>query len=231
VLARDKALSKKILSYHRIRVPQFAVFPYAQKIRKSTVDKLRYPMIVKSLTEEGSIGIAQASFVNTPDELVARVEHMHQLTRGDVIAEQYIDGRELYVTVIGNQRLDVLPVRELVFGKVDADLPHMATYKVKWDDDYRERWGIDYIYARNMPHGVPDAIKRLCKRVYKILDQYGYARMDLRLSPDANIYVLEANPNPGISSIDDVALSAERAGMKYPQLIQKLLNLGLRARQ
>jgi len=231
VLARDKALSKKILTYHRIRVPQFAVFPYGLKVRKSTVNKLHYPMIVKSLTEEGSIGIAQASFVNTPDELIARIEHMHQLTHGDVIAEQYIEGRELYVTVLGNQRLEVLPIRELVFDKVDADLPRMATYKVKWDDNYRERWGIDYIFARNLPHGTPNAIMHLCKRVYKILDLDGYARMDLRLSPDGHVYVLEANPNPGISSIDDVALSAERAGMKYPQLIQKIINLGLRARQ
>jgi len=231
VLARDKALSKKILSYHRIKVPQFAVFPYGLKIRRNGISKLQFPMIVKSLIEEGSIGIAQASFVNTADELIARVEHMHQLTKGDVIAEQYIEGRELYVAVLGNRRLEVLPIRELIFDKVDASQPRMATYKVKWDDDYRERWGIDYIFVRNLPQGMPDAIMRLCKRVYKILDIDGYARMDLRLSPDGHIFVLEANPNPGIASIDDFAMSAERAGMKFPQLIQKILNLGLRTRQ
>ncbi len=231
VLARDKALSKKILSYHRIKVPQFAVFPYGQRLHIAKLKKLPYPLIVKSLIEEGSIGIAQASFVNNADELRERVEHMHQVTKGDAIAEQYIEGREIYVAVLGNQRLEVLPLRELVFDKVDADLPRMATYKVKWDNKYRERWGIDYIFARNLPQGMLKTITHLCKRVYKILDLNGYARMDLRISRDGKIYVLEANPNPGIASIDDCAMSAEKAGMKYPQLIQRILNLGLRAHQ
>ena len=229
MLARDKALSKKILSYHRIKVPKFHVFPYGKKIKKTVAAQLPYPMIVKSLIEQGSVGIAQASYVTDEDELIQRVEQLHEMLSGDVIAEQYIEGRELYVTVIGNQRLEVLPVRELSFGKVDEDMPKMATYKVKWDAKYRERWGIDYDFVRPLPLGMPEHINRLCKRIYRILDLSGYARMDLRLTEDGHLYLLEANPNPAISYIEEVAYSAEKAGYSYEQFIQKIISLGLKA--
>ncbi|HCU52725.1 MAG TPA: D-alanine--D-alanine ligase [Gammaproteobacteria bacterium] len=229
LLGRDKALSKKILNYHHINVPDFIVFPYGKKIGR--LRKLPYPMIVKSLIEEGSVGIAQASHVQNDQELRERVERLHEITKGDAIAEQYIAGRELYVTVIGNKRLQVLPIRELVFDKVEEGLPRMATYKVKWDPDYRERWGIDYQFVRSLPTGVAERIDRLCKRVYRALDLSGYARIDLRLTPEGSIYVLEANPNPAIASNDECAYSAEKAGMRYDELIQRLVSLGLQAHE
>jgi len=225
LLGRDKALSKKILNYHHIDVPDFMVFPCGKKIGR--LRKLPYPMIVKSLIEEGSVGIAQASHVQSDEELRDRVTRLHEMTHGDAIAEQYIAGRELYVTVIGNTRLQVLPVRELVFDKVEEGLPRMATYKVKWDPDYRERWGIDYQFVRNLPAGIAEKIERLCKRVYRALDLSGYARIDLRLTPEGDLYVLEANPNPAIASNDESAYSAEKAGMHYDELIQRILSLGL----
>ena len=229
LLARDKALSKKLLSYHRIKVPRFRVFRWGRTIPAREVRNLPYPMVVKSLLEQGSVGIAQASFVNNEDELIQRVIQVQEMTGGDAIAEQYIDGRELYVTVMGNQRLQVLPIRELIFGGYEEGEPRIATYKVKWDEKYRERHGIDYQFVRNLPAGMADAIPKLCKRIYRILDLSGYARMDLRLGKDGKVYVLEANPNAALSNIDDMAFSAERAGMSYPQFIQRLLNLGLAA--
>ena len=229
LLARDKALSKKILTYHRIKVPTFAVFPYGKKIKKSLVSQLPYPMIVKSLIEEGSVGIAQASYVTNEDELIQRADQLFEMLQGDVIAEQYIEGREIYVTVLGNQRLEVLPFRELIFGKIHDDMPKMATYKVKWDANYRERWGIDYDYVRPLPLGMPEQITRLCKRIYRCLDLSGYARMDLRLTEDGQLYLLEANPNPAIANIEEVAYAAEKAGYSYEQFIQKIINLGLKA--
>lgn len=229
VLARDKALSKKLLTYHRIHVPNFAVFPIGKKFRASR--HLRYPMIVKSLMEEGSVGIAQASYVENEDQLHDRVVLIHDKTGGDAIAEQYIDGRELYVTVVGNAKLDVYPIRELVFQKVDAGLPRMATYKVKWDYDYRERWGIDYQFARNLPAGLSERIPKLCKRVYRILGLSGYARCDLRLDPQGSVFVLEANPNPAIANNEDCALAAEKTGLDYPRFIQRILSLGLAAKR
>lgn len=229
LLSRDKALSKKLLAYHRVRVPRFRVFRWGRAIQERHTSKLPYPMVVKSLIEQGSVGIAQASVVNDPEELTARVIQVQEMTGDDAIAEQYIEGRELYVTVLGNERLQVLPIRELIFSKSDEELRHIATYKVKWDEKYRDRWGIDYQFARNLPKGMAEYIPRLCKRVYRILDLSSYARMDLRLAPDGKIYVLEANPNAAIANNEDVAFSAEKAGMSYEQLIQKLLNLGMRA--
>jgi D-alanine-D-alanine ligase len=229
ILARDKALSKKILSYHRIKVPKFMVFPYGSTRKASAVQRLPYPMIVKSLLEQGSVGIAQVSYVTNADELRERVAQLQDMTGGDVIAEQYIEGRELYVTVLGNQRLQVLPIRELVFDRIEEGSPRMATYKVKWDEKYRERWGIDYQFARHLPKGMSEYIHRLCKRIYRILELSGYARMDLRLTPTGEVYVLEANPNAAIANNEDVAFSAEKAGMSYEQFIQRILNLGLRA--
>ncbi len=229
LLARDKALSKKLLSYHRISVPEFVVFPSARKFKASR--RLRYPMIVKSLLEEGSVGIAQASYVENEEQLRERVSLIHERTHGDAIAEQYIDGRELYVTVVGNAKLDVFPIRELVFKKADASLARMATYKVKWDYEYRERWGIDYQFARNLPAGLPERIPKLCKRVYRVLGMSGYGRVDLRLDRDGQVYVLEANPNPAIAHNEDCAIAAEKAGLSYPGFIQRIVNLGFAARR
>ncbi len=227
LLARDKALSKKLLSYHHVEVPDFMVFPRGRKIGR--LRKLAFPMIVKSLIEEGSVGIAQASYCENEAQLRERVAMLHQKTKGDVIAEQYIRGRELYVTVLGNNRLEVLPVRELVFGKLDDTLPKMATYKVKWDREYRERWGIEYVFAHALPAKVSERLTRLCKRIYRVLDLSGYARFDLRLTNEGGLYVLEANPNPAIASDDECALSAEKAGLSYPQFIHRIVTLGLSA--
>jgi D-alanine-D-alanine ligase len=228
ILARDKALSKKLLTYHRINVPDFAVFPKGKKIKPSR--GLHYPMIVKSLTEEGSVGIAQASHVENEEQLRERVSLIHDKTESDAIAEQYIHGRELYATMVGNQKLQVYPIRELLFKNVNPELPRISTYRVKWDPDYRERWGIDWQFARNLPGNLAERIPRLCKRVYRILELSGYARIDLRLDKDGRVYVLEANPNPAIAHNEDCAFAAEKAGLDYPQFIQRIVNLGLAAK-
>lgn len=224
LLGRDKALSKKLLSYHHIKVPDFIEFAPGKKMGR--LRRLPFPMIVKSAIEEGSVGIAQASYVENEQQLRERVALLHEKTKASVIAEQYIDGRELYVSVMGNARLEVLPIRELVFDKVAEGLPRMATYKVKWDDDYRARWGIEYQFARNLPNGTGDRIVRLCKRAYRILDLTGYARFDLRLNPQGELYILEANPNPAIATDDEFAQSATKGGIAYDDLIQRILTLG-----
>lgn len=227
VLARDKSLSKKLLTYHRIRVPEFYVFPRHKKINLNKIQNLPYPLIVKSTTEQGSIGIAQASYVTSPEDLVSRVEKLFNIAEGDAIAEQYIAGRELYVTVLGNKRLEVFPMRELVFDNNDTT-PHIATYHVKWNEQYRKKHGMHYCFAENLPAAMEDKISKLGKRIYRILDLSGYARIDLRLTEDGKLYVLEANPNAAIACDDDVAFSADRAGIKYSDLIQRIINLGLR---
>jgi len=225
LLARDKALSKKLLTYHRIGVPEFTVFPFRRKVGR--LPKLPFPLIVKSLIEEGSVGIARSSVVENQTELRERIALMHEKFQGDVIAEQYIEGRELYVTVLGNERLEALPVRELVFGNAEPGAPQVATYRVKWNENYRKRWGIEYQFARQLPNGVGERIATLCKRIYRVLDLSGYGRIDLRLTPDNQLYVLEANPNPAIASDDEAAAAAQKAGIGYDELIQRILGLGL----
>jgi len=227
LLAGDKALSKQLLTYHRIRVPNFYTLTRGKKISLNLIAKFPYPMIVKSTVEQGSVGISQASLVFTPEELRQRAEHVFSTLDGDAIAEQYIEGRELYVTVMGNKRLQVFPVRELVFDNIDDTMHRIATYNVKWNEKYRDRWGIGYQFARNLPAKVYETIPKLAKRIYRILDISSYARLDLRLTEDGKIYVLEANPNAAISRDDDVAWSAEKAGLSYEKLIQKILNMGL----
>jgi len=227
LLASDKSISKQLLTYHRIRVPKFYTLPHNKKINMAHITKYPYPMIVKSAIEQGSIGISQASLVATPEELQQRAEQLFSMLDGDAIVEQYIEGRELYVTVMGNKRLQVFPTRELVFNNVDDNIHRIATYNVKWNKKYRDRWGIGYQFARNLPAKVADNIPKLAKRIYRILDITSYARLDLRLTEDGKIYVLEANPNAAIAKDDDVACSAEKTGLSYEKLIQKILNMGL----
>ncbi len=229
MLARDKALSKKILHFHRIKVPEFRIFPYGKKIKAQKLKKLPYPMIVKSNIEQGSVGISQASFVSNEKELLKRIEQLHDMTQGDAIAEQYIDGRELYVGIIGNERLEVLPIRELSFDDKASLEQRIATYNVKWNDKYRKKIGFEYGFAKGMQNGTKTKIDKLAKRIYRKLLLSGYARLDLRMDKSGDIYVLEANPNAAITHDDELALAAKKAGYKYEQLIERVLKLGLLA--
>ncbi len=225
MLARDKALSKKILSYHRIRVPRFHVFPRGRRLHVPA--KLGYPLVVKSVNEEASLGISQASVVQTPEKLVERVAFMHETFGVDVIVEEYIEGRELYVGVLGNQRLKTFPIWELPFTQLPDHAPHIATAKMKWDLDYQKKYKIKTHRAEGLTPAQEQGIARLCKRIYRVLGLSGYARMDLRLAPDGQVYVLEANPNPDLKYGEDFSESAHSAGVKYPALLQRIVQLGL----
>ena len=225
MLARDKGISKKLLSYHRIPVPEFAVFRMGTPVRRPR--RLAFPLIVKSLTKEGSAGIAQTSLVADDDKLAERVAFIHKRVRTDAIVERFIDGRELYVGLLGNGRLQVFPVWELLFTKAPDELPKIATEKVKWDAGYRERHGITTALAKGLSDGQITHIKNLCKRIYRVLELSGYARIDLRLDAEGRVYVLEANPNPQLAYGEDFAESAEKAGVSYNGLIQRIVNLAL----
>lgn len=225
-LARDKALSKKILAYHRIAIPDFAVFPVGRKIRRPK--RLQFPLFVKSLVEDASFGISQASLVTNDEKLEERVDFIHQQIGTDAIAETFIEGRELYVPVIGNIRLQVLPVWELVAKKLSPDEPLIATEKAKFDLEYQKRHGITHDRAKELPDGMQKRIDRTSRRIYRALGLSGYGRMDFRLNGDGKLYFLEANPNPEIAQDEEVACSAEAVGISYEQLVQKIINLGLR---
>ena len=225
MLSKDKGLSKKLLSYHRIPTPRFAIFPRGRAVKRTS--KLTYPLFVKSTFEDASYGISQASIVHDDDELVARVKFIHDKTGGDAIAEQYIDGREIYVGVIGNDRLQTFPAWEMDFGSMPEDVARIATSHVKWNLKYQKKYDISTHRARGIDDAFQKRIAKVCKRVYRALSMSGYARMDLRLDADGGIHIIEANANPNIEYGEDFAESAESVGLNYEALLERILRLGL----
>jgi D-alanine-D-alanine ligase len=226
VLARSKSLGKKLLAYHRIPVPDFLVIPRGHRTRRPK--KLEFPLIVKSLLEHSSFGIAQASLVKDDEELAERVAFVHDSIGTDAIAEQFIEGREIYVGVLGNDRLVALPPIELVFEKMPANAPLIATAKAKHDVAYQQKRGIALKAAEGIEPEVMERIARLAKRIYKTLELEGYARIDFRLSASNIPYFLDANPNPDISDGEELASAAALIGMNYGDLISRILSLAMK---
>lgn len=224
MISRDKALSKQILSYHRIPTPGFAVIKKGQRYRLPR--KLKFPLFVKSVTEDASLGISQASVVADADKLKERIEFIHEQTNSDALIEEYIEGRELYVGVLGNDRLRTLPVWEMDFGTLPDVMAGIATRKVKWDRRYQKKHGIRTGAAQNLPDGVAAYLDKLSKRIFRSLYLSGYARMDFRMRPDGSVFVLEANCNPNISREEDFADSALAAGIEYPALLELIIRVG-----
>ena len=228
MLARDKALTKKVLSFHRIPFPEFIEVPQGRTVRRPKW--LSFPLIVKSVTEEASLGISQASIVEDDDKLSERVAFIHNSVGSGALIERYIEGREFYVGIIGNGQLQALPVWELILDKLPDDAKRIATERVKWSRTYQKKYGIISKQAEKLPEGKAEDIQDLAKQVYRALGLSGYARIDMRMDADGQLYVLEANPNPQIAHDEDFADSAEQADYHYKELLQEILNVGLRWR-
>ncbi len=225
VLARGKDLSKTLVHHRRVAVPAFAVFPMRRKVQRPP--RLALPLIVKSLNEDGSHGISQASIVDTDEKLTERVAFIHERIETAAIAEQFIEGRELYVGVLGNNRLKALPVWELQFGTMGG-AHHIATEKVKHDTRYQERVGIVDGPAKDLTPELSERIQRTAKRIYRTLGLDGYARIDFRLAPDGTPYFIEANPNPEIAKSQEFATAALHDGVDYTELLHRIVALGIR---
>lgn len=224
MLSRDKRLCKELLSLHKIRVPNFYSLPRGQKIRVSKT--VRFPLVVKPALEDGSEGISNASLVNDDSELQERVRFMHQRWEQPAIAEEYIKGRELYVSIMGNKKLVVLPVRECLFDSSGSQGPQLATYRVKWNEEYRKKWNIRFDFAELDPV-IEKNIGHICKKVYRVLHIRDYGRIDLRLTHDNKVIILEANANPDLAYGEEVAEAAEKGGFSYERFIGKILNMAL----
>ena len=224
LLSRDKSLCKQLLTFHRIPTPQFAVFPRGSRIHVPR--KLQFPLFVKSTVEDASLGIAQASVVGDVARLKERIEFVHEQVGSDALVEEFVEGRELYVGVMGNDRLTRLPVWEMVFGSMPESLPAIATRKVKWDKRYQAKYGITTRAAEDLPPAVLTTLDKLSRRIYRALGLSGYARMDFRVKPDGQVYVLEANANPNLEAAEDFSESARAAGVGYDELLEKIMGLG-----
>jgi D-alanine-D-alanine ligase len=224
-LSRDKVLTKRVLASHRVATPAFRLFPFGRSFRVPR--GLTFPLIVKSSTEDASLGISQASLVEDMQSLRERVEFIHEHVESDALVEQYIEGREIYVGVLGNTRLTTLPAWEVDFGTLPADQTRIATSKVKWDRRYQAKHGITTAKADNLSDEQRTELDRLAKRTYRALYMSGFARMDFRLRDDGEIFLLEANANPNLSHGEDLADSAKAVGMGYTALIARIVQLGL----
>jgi D-alanine-D-alanine ligase len=225
LLSRDKLLCKQLLAFHRIPTPRFAVSRKGARLHLPR--KLKFPLFVKSTVEDASLGIAQASVVEDAARLKERIEFVHEQVGSDALVEEFIEGRELYVGVLGNERLTRLPVWEMVFGSLPESLAAIATRKVKWDKRYQAKYGITTRAAQELPPAVVARLDKLSRRIYRALGLSGYARMDFRVTAAGEVYVLEANANPNLEAAEDFAESARAAGMPYNDLLERLMALGL----
>ena len=224
-LARDKALTKKILAYQGIKVPEFAIFPKRHALKRPKT--LAFPLFVKSLTEEGSAGISSASIVHDEEKLKERIEFIHRTTKSTALAEQFIEGREIYIGVMGNDRITTLPAWEFTSTKNSDDKPLIATDRAKWDPEYQRRMGLKTARAR-LTRKMQTHLADISKEIYRALGLSGYARLDFRVTDAGDAYLLEANPNPQIAKDEDFAKSALHVGISYPELIEQLIQLGMK---
>jgi D-alanine-D-alanine ligase len=224
LVSRNKAMSKKVLAYHGIRVPAFVTCRPGEAL--TLPDDLRFPLIVKPLQSDASAGIAQASVVQDRAALADRVAMMHDRFDQPAIAEEFVDGRELYVSLLGNgQELDILPITEMVFDKRRSrPEERIATQSAKWDEEYRARKGIRNVFARPLARATRARIEDICRTAFRALWLRDYARLDVRLAPDGEVWVLEANANPFISYGHDMANAAAKAGLEYYEFIQRLVD-------
>jgi len=224
-LCKDKGLTKKILNYHRVSIPKFLVSKKIRPLR--TLKKFDYPAFIKPLGFEGSEGIAQMSFAETEKEALERISYIHEKLKTDVIVEEYIDGREIYIGVIGNDRLNILPPREVFFENIPDEEPKFATFKAKWDEKYRKKWGIRNGPAKEISDKSLLRMNEICKKVYRLFHLRGYARIDLRMKENGEVFFIEANPNPSIARGEDFAAAAEKSGIDYDALIEKIVSYAL----
>lgn len=222
LLCKDKALAKKVLTYHRVRLPRFVVSHKARPLRR--LRRFTFPAFVKPVSEESSDGISQASLVKGEEEAIERARFIHQKFNCDALIEEYVDGRELYLSVLGNNRLTVFPPREIFFGQVPEDAPKFATFHAKWNDAYRKKWGIKNAAAAPLPDGVLENLTRLARRIYRLLKIRGFGRIDVRITASGEVFVIEANPNPSLAHDEDFAQAADAAGTGYDALIQQILD-------
>lgn len=224
MISRDKVLTKQVLAWHRIATPAFQLFPFGTRFREPR--RLNFPLFVKSATDDASLGISQASAVEDMESLRERVEFIHDQVQSDALVEEYIDGRELYISVLGNSRLTTLPVWEMDFGTLPKVQAGIATRKVKWDRKYQSKHGIATGPARDLSAARAEQLSGLAKRIYRALHMSGFARMDLRMRDDGSVFVLEANANPNLTFGEDFAESAEAVGIAYEALLIRIVNLG-----
>jgi D-alanine-D-alanine ligase len=222
--AQDKAVAKKILEFHGLHTP---VFARSYRGRLDFSHDLEFPVIVKPAREDGSIGIEFNAVVNSIRELMERIDWLHANFDSPVLIEEYVEGREMYVGVIGNENPTALPVVELDLSKLPEGTPRIAGAEVKWGKGTAAYRDAKSAVAENLSEETTALMHQTAVAVFQALELRDYARIDMRLRPDGRVAVIEANPNPWLASKSEFALAARKAGRTYNQLIGEIAELAL----
>jgi D-alanine-D-alanine ligase len=222
--AQDKAAAKKILEFHGIHTP---VFARSFRGRLDFSHDLTFPVIVKPAREDGSIGIEFSAFVTSIRELMERIDWLHANFNSPVLIEEYVEGREIYVSVIGNENPQALPPIELDLSKLPEGTPRIAGAEVKWGKGTAAYRDTKSAVAEDLSDETTALLQTTAVGVYQALELRDYARIDMRLRPDGRVAVIEANPNPWLASKAEFAMAARKAGRTYTQLIGEIAELAL----
>jgi D-alanine-D-alanine ligase len=221
-LTQDKGKTKMILTSCGIPTPAYRVWQPQDDLR---IDGLRFPLIVKPMLEDASLGIDNEAFVQDQEALARQIEKIHQTHKQPVLIEEYIDGRELNVSILGTDNLEVLPISEIDFSTLPPGLPKICSYAAKWEEESREYISTVPVCPAPLRPQVEKQVKEISLRAYRIMECRDYARIDIRLSPEDIPYVLEVNANPDISNDAGMPRSAKAAGLEYTELIGRIVDL------
>jgi len=224
MLAQDKAVAKKIFAFHGIHTP---VFAKSFRGRLDFSHDLQFPVIVKPAREDGSIGIEFSAVVSSIRELMERMDWLHAHFDSPVLIEEYIEGREMYVGVIGNDKPEALPVVELDLSKLPDGTPRIAAAEVKWGKGTAAYRDTKSVVATDLPEDTVNTLHQTAIAAYQALELRDYGRVDMRLQADGRVQVIEVNPNPWLSSRAEFAMAARKAGRTYTQLIEEIVELAL----
>jgi D-alanine-D-alanine ligase len=222
MLSQDKAVAKKIFAFHGIHTP---VFAKSFRGRLDFSHDLHFPVIVKPAREDGSIGIEFSAVVNSIRELMERIDWLHSNFDSPVLIEEYIEGREMYVGVIGNDKPEALPVVELDLSKLPDGTPRIAAAEVKWGKGTKAYRDTKSAIAVDLPEETTLALQQTAVAAYQALEVRDYGRVDMRLQPDGRVQVIEVNPNPWLSSRAEFAMAARKSGRTYNRLIEEIVEL------
>ena len=224
MLAQDKAIAKKIFAFHGVHTP---VFAKSFRGRLDFSHDLQFPVIVKPAREDGSIGIEFSAVVSSIKELMERMDWLHQHFDSPVLIEEYIEGREMYVGVIGNAKPEALPVIELDLSKLPEGTPRIAGAEVKWGKGTKAYRDTKSAVADGLPDETVLALQQAAIAAYQALELRDYGRIDMRLQADGRVHVIEANPNPWLSSRAEFAMAARKSGRTYTELIGEIVDLAM----
>jgi D-alanine-D-alanine ligase len=224
-LAMDKSIAKKIIRYHDLYTPYSAV---VNNGRVEHAQDIRFPVIVKPATEDASKGIEAASVVHTLKELLERIAYVHDEFESPALLEEYIEGREIYAAVLGNDKPEALPLVELDLSKLPEGMPHIAGYEVKFDVTTEAYKKTKSAPARDLDEELVTTIHETAVTAFRALKLRDYARLDLRLAANGRVYVIEANPNPWLDPTAEFAMAAKESGRSYTQLIGEIVEMAMR---